>query len=363
METKNPNILSKQMMRFEGLTLPQLLSLILLNNDESAMSLWYLLSVRLKDNLRLCYDQSTSESEAETFKTFDDYLTDFYIYLYEGHPDYVNHPTQFHYLQTIQDNTKIDPWVQRCFKMFLSNERRALSKLAEALPAYIQEMKAEQLRDPAIELTRIAFSLAWYNQFESVEDRYIFFRSMKKKVVKSFRLDAELNDQETAQALGMKYATFRSRVSRCCKEVQRLMTEMTQADIAKLDANSLLLVDRISNINEDTLVEIIDSLVAGAERQLPQYNDILEARVLKEEKQNAVFEERLSEIVDYSRAPKARKHYSQLGSALPNILSGFIPTRKKTFQESCAFIEEQREDRRQSFVETFVSNFMSFIES
>ena len=280
METKNLTILPKQMMRYEGMTPAQLLSLILLCNEESSVALWYMLSVRFQENLQMCYLQ-LSKDVTNDIKTFDDYLTDFYLYLYEGHPDYVTGPTQFHYLKTITDNTRIDSWMQKCFRQFISNERRALEKLTKALPAYVVEQKYEHLKDPQIELTRIAFSLAWFNQFEPVLNRYIFFRSMKKKVTKSFNRREELSDEEIAQALGMNYATYRSASSRCCKEVQRLMTEMKKEDFAKLDANSLLLVDRICNIDERTLDSIVDSLMTGAERQLPQYADLMEARLRK----------------------------------------------------------------------------------
>ncbi len=352
-------------MRYEGMTSVQLLSAILLCNNDSTTVLWYLLSVRMLDKLQLCYNQYTPESEAETFKTFEDYLTDFYIYLYEGHPDYVTHPTEFHYLQTISDNTKIEPWIQRSFKLFLSNERRALAKLKEALPAYIQEQKYEHLNEPQIELTRIAFSLAWYNQFESVEDRYIFFRSVKKKVVKVYDRDDELNDEETAQALSMKYPTFRSRVSRCCKEVQRLMTEMTHEDIAKLDANSLLLVNRISNIDENTLETIIDGLVETAERQLPQYHDILEARLRKtEEKRSAILEDRIPDFEENACYEMAEESLVSKRSALRDFIPNFISRRRKSesAKYSMRSVEEQRLERRQSFVETFVSSFKSFIQ-
>ena len=133
METRKPIILSKQMMRYEGMTSAQLLSAILLCNNESTVALWYFLSVRLHDKLQLCYNQCSDDVHVDAFKTFDDYLSDFYIYLYEGHPDYVAGPTQYYYLQTITDNTKVDAWMQRCFKQFIGSERRALVKLDEAL--------------------------------------------------------------------------------------------------------------------------------------------------------------------------------------------------------------------------------------
>jgi DNA-directed RNA polymerase specialized sigma24 family protein len=364
MENKNPKILNKQMMRYEGMTSAQLLSAILLCNKESATVLWYLLSERLLEKLQLCYNQCGTESEVGDFKTFDDYLSDFYIYLYEGHPDYVTHPTQFHYLQTISDNMKFDAWIQRSFKQFLSNERRALTKLTEALPVYLQELKADQLKDPAIELTRIAFSLAWYNQFESVEDRYIFFRSMKKKVVKSFNRSEELNDEETAQALGKKYNSYRSQVSRCCKEVQRLMTEMTHEDIAKLDANSLLLVDRISNIDEDSLDEIIDGLVVSAERQLPQYDDILEARIRKSEERSCRLEESMPSFKEFSPAEISFERIELDSQDLADYIPESISFRKKKspVKEAMRHVEELRKVRKRSFIEGFVSSFKSFIK-
>ena len=369
MKTKNLTILPKQMMRYEGMTPAQLLSLILLCNEESSVALWYMLSVRFQENLQMCYLQLSKDVTFDAFKTFDDYLGDFYIYLYEGHPDYVIGPTQFHYLQAISDNTKVDAWMQQTFRQFINNERRALKQLAEALPAYLQEQKYEHLNEPQIELTRIAFSLAWFNQFESELNRYIFFRSMKKKVTKSFNRSEELSDEETALALGMKYTTYRSLASRCCKEVQRLMTDMKKEDFAKLDANSLLLVDRICNIDERTLDSIVDSLMTGAERQLPQYDDLLEARLRKEE-----------EHISYSIAPSAeapemfefklgrmakRKPEWELAEdmASPSASSPWesIVEKIKPSKKSSRASVERPQKAKKTFVETFVENFKSFL--
>ena len=374
METKNLTILPKQMMRYEGMTPAQLLSLILLCNEESSVALWYMLSVRFQEKLQYCYLQLSKDVTFDAFKTFEDYLGDFYIYLYEGHPDCVTGPTQFHYLKNITDNTRIDSWMQKCFRQFISNERRALEKLNEALPAYVVEQKYEHLKDPQIELTRIAFSLAWFNQFEPVLNRYIFFRSMKKKVTKSFNHREELSDEEIAQALGMNYATYRSASSRCCKEVQRLMTEMKKEDFAKLDANSLLLVDRICNIDERTLDSIVDSLMTGAERQLPQYADLVEARMRKVEECFDLSRE-LSELVlprediVLENRPASFAPQKGIGSAMDgspadtswdwpwkSIVEKIKPS-KKAYQAS----EKRPQLCKKTFVETFVDNFKSFL--
>ena len=374
METKNLTILPKQMMRYEGMTPAQLLSLILLCNEESTVALWYMLSVRFTEKLKQCYLQ-LSQDVTNDIKTFDDYLHDFYIYLYEGHPDYVTGPTQFHYLQTITDNTRIDPWMQKCFRQFISNERRALEKLTEALPAYLLEQKYQHLNEPRIELTRIAFSLAWFNQFESELNRYIFFRSMKKKVTKTFNRREELSDEETARALGMNYATYRSQSSRCCKEVQRLITEMKRDDIAKLDANSLLLVDRICNIDESTLDSIVDSLVTGAERQLPQYADLLEARLRKEEecfsftKELSEWSLRMEDVkVLQNRhagfAPKKEIGPGMDGSPADTSWEspwGSIVEKIKPSKKSSRASVERPQRPKKTFIETFVDNFKSFL--
>ena len=371
METKNLTILPKQMMRYEGMTPAQLLSLILLCNEESSVALWYMLSVRFQENLQMCYLQ-LSKDVTNDIKMFDDYLTDFYLYLYEGHPDYVTGPTQFHYLKTITDNTRIDSWMQKCFRQFISNERRALEKLTKALPAYVVEQKYQHLKDPQIELTRIAFSLAWFNQFEPVLNRYIFFRSMKKKVTKSFNRREELSDEETAQALGMNYAAYRSKSSRCCKEVQRLMTEMKKEDFAKLDANSLLLVDRICNIDENTLDSIVDSLMTGAERQLPQYADLLEARLRKEEEHISysiapsaeapeMFEFQLDEKLSSMQEVKEYHNLKDIASDQASTEGGIWEKIFKPSKKSSRASAERPQKPKKTFVETFVENFKSFL--
>jgi hypothetical protein len=193
---------------------------------------------------------------------------------------------------------------------------------------------------------------------------------MKKKVTNSFNRREELSDEETARALGMNYATYRSQSSRCCKEVQRLMTEMKKEDFAKLDANSLLLVDRICNIDENTLDSIVDSLVTGAERQLPQYSDLLEARLRKEhgpvfqsivlpesslDMDFDILEKRKASVSSEAESASSRTDASS-GSSLGRIFEKLKPSKKVSRASA-----ERPQLRKKTFVETFVDNFKSFL--
>ena len=147
------------------------------------------------------------------------------------------------------------------------------------------------------------------------------------------------------------------------------MTEMKKEDFAKLDANSLLLVDRICNIDERTLDSIVDSLMTGAERKLPQYADLLEARLRKEEEHISysiapsaeapeMFEFKLGRMAE--RMPEwefAEDMASPSASSpLESVFEKLKPSKKSSYTS-----EKRPQLRKKTFVETFVDNFMSFL--
>ena len=147
------------------------------------------------------------------------------------------------------------------------------------------------------------------------------------------------------------------------------MTELEQEDFAKLDPNSLLLVDRICNIDERTLDSIVDSLMTGAERQLPQYADLLEARLRKEEEHIsysiAPSESSLDMDFDMSEDLKAsifpetesfgNSRVPSAGPSLGRIFEKLKPSKKSSYAS-----EKRPQLRKKTFVETFVDNFKLF---
>ncbi len=57
-----------------------------------------------------------SDSRLPAVKTFDDYLTDFYLYLYEAKPKYVSDDIKGYYLQQIKDEEATPAWLRQTFR-------------------------------------------------------------------------------------------------------------------------------------------------------------------------------------------------------------------------------------------------------
>ena len=228
-----------------------------------------------------------SDSELLAVKTFDDYLTDFYLYLYEAKPKYVNNDIKGYYLQQIKDEKATPAWLRQTFKRFLLEENRILTEMRDALAEYRRQLaSAGSGRELDITLMHVGFAIAWFNQHESSEDRYLFFRSAYKHFMGFYAWpDDDLNDRDVANILGINPGALRTRTSRLCAKVKRLVCELNDALIASLNRQSLDIAKEIYAEAEPDMEAILEELLDKAERELDQYDQIVE---LRKEKRNSL---------------------------------------------------------------------------
>ena len=188
-----------------------------------------------------------SDSELAAVKTFDDYLTDFYLYLYEAKPKYVTDDINGYYLQQIRDEKATPAWLRQTFKRFLLEENKILLEMREALAEYRKQLASvERGQKPDITLMHVGFAIAWFNQHESSEDRYLFFRSAYKHFMGFYTWpDDDLDDRDVANILEINPGTLRTRTSRLCTKVKRLVSELNDALIASLNRQSLDIAKKI----------------------------------------------------------------------------------------------------------------------
>ena len=228
-----------------------------------------------------------SDSGLSAVKTFDDYLTDFYLYLYEAKPKYVIDDIKGYYLQQIKDEKATPAWLRQTFKRFLLEENRILTEMRDALAEYRRQLaSAGSGRQLDITLMHVGFAIAWFNQHESSEDRYLFFRSAYKHFMGFYAWpDDDLNDRDVANILGINPGALRTRTSRLCAKVKRLVCELNDALIASLNRQSLDIAKEIYAEAEPDIEAILEELLDKAERELDQYDQIVE---LRKEKRNSI---------------------------------------------------------------------------
>ena len=228
-----------------------------------------------------------SDSELPAVKTFDDYLTDFYLYLYEAKPKYVIDDIKGYYLQQIKDEKATPAWLRQTFKRFLLEENRILTEMRDALAEYRRQLaSAGSGRQLDITLMHVGFAIAWFNQHESSEDRYLFFRSAYKHFMGFYAWpDDDLDDKDVANILGINPGALRTRTSRLCAKVKRLVGELNDALIASLNRQSLDIAKEIYAEAEPDIEVILEELLDKAERELDQYDQIVE---LRKEKRNSI---------------------------------------------------------------------------
>lgn len=228
-----------------------------------------------------------SDSGLSAVKTFDDYLTDFYLYLYEAKPKYVSDDIKGYYLQQIKDEKATPAWLRQTFKRFLLEENRILTEMRDALAEYRRQLaSAGSGSQLDITLMHVGFAIAWFDQHESSEDRYLFFRSAYKHFMGFYSWpDDDLDDRDVANILGINPGALRTRTSRLCAKVKRLVGELNDALIASLNRQSLDIAKEIYAEAEPDMEAILEELLGKAERDLDQYDQIVE---LRKEKRNSL---------------------------------------------------------------------------
>lgn len=228
-----------------------------------------------------------SDSGLLAVKTFDDYLTDFYLYLYEAKPKYVNNDIKGYYLQQIKDEKATPAWLRQTFKRFLLEENIILTEMRDALAEYRRQLaSAGSSSQLDITLMHVGFAIAWFDQHESSEDRYLFFRSAYKHFMGFYSWpDDDLDDRDVANILGINPGALRTRTSRLCAKVKRLVGELNDALIASLNRQSLDIAKEIYAEAEPDMEAILEELLGKAERDLDQYDQIVE---LRKEKRNSL---------------------------------------------------------------------------
>ena len=228
-----------------------------------------------------------SDSGLSAVKTFDDYLTDFYLYLYEAKPKYVSDDIKGYYLQQIKDEKATPAWLRQTFRRFLLEENRILTEMRDALAEYRRQLaSAGSGSQLEITLMHVGFAIAWFDQHESSEDRYLFFRSAYKHFMGFYSWpDDDLDDRDVANILGINPGALRTRTSRLCAKVKRLVGELNDALIASLNRQSLDIAKEIYAEAEPDMEAILEKLLGKAERDLDQYDQIVE---LRKEKRNSL---------------------------------------------------------------------------
>mgnify|MGYP003539532104 FL=1 len=228
-----------------------------------------------------------SDSGLSAVKTFDDYLTDFYLYLYEAKPKYVSDDIKGYYLQQIKDEKATPAWLRQTFRRFLLEENRILTEMRDALAEYRRQLaSAGSGSQLDITLMHVGFAIAWFDQHESSEDRYLFFRSAYKHFMGFYSWpDDDLDDRDVANILGINPGALRTRTSRLCAKVKRLVCELKDALIASLNRQSLDIAKEIYAEDEPDIEAILEELLDKAERDLDQYDQIVE---LRKEKRNSL---------------------------------------------------------------------------
>lgn len=255
--------------------------------------IYNLLMVNYRGLLESCYRQVFfTDSTEPAVKTFDDYLSDFYLYLYETKPKHVQGDVRGYYLQQIRDEKATPEWLRTTFRHFLLEENKILREMQETLAEYRQQL-ATSLNSKTIDYTlmHVGFAIAWFNQHETSEDKYLFFRSAYKHFKGFYSWPSnDLDDKDVAMILGIEQGTLRTRTSRLCAKVKKLVNELNDAYITTLNKQSLEIAKEIYETDNPDIESILEKLLGEAEKELPQYEEIVKLRKKKRVSADGIFD-------------------------------------------------------------------------
>lgn len=311
--------------------------------------IYNLLMVNYRGLLESCYRQVFfTDSTEPAVKTFDDYLSDFYLYLYETKPKHVQGDVRGYYLQQIRDEKATPEWLRTTFRHFLLEENKILREMQETLAEYRQQL-ATSLNSKTIDYTlmHVGFAIAWFNQHETSEDKYLFFRSAYKHFKGFYSWPSnDLDDKDVAMILGIEQGTLRTRTSRLCAKVKKLVNELNDAYITTLNKQSLEIAKEIYETDNPDIESILEKLLGEAEKELPQYEDIVKLRKKKRVSTDSIFgklkeytsvfgsisnecahcviaEEKLCEEIDIESTPTiTTKPSNRIVSIFKNLIEG-----------------------------------------
>lgn len=303
--------------------------------------IYNLLMVKHRGLLENCYKQVFfSDSEIPAIKTFDDYLSDFYLYLYEAKPKRVEDDVHGYYLQQIQDENAMPGWLRTTFRRFLLEENKIMREMQESLAEYRQDL-ATSINSRPIDLTlmHVGFAIAWFNQHETSDDKYLFFRSAYKHFKGFYSWsDDDLDDKEVAMLLGIQPGTLRTRTSRLCAKVKDLVDKLSDADIASLNRQSLDIAKEIYETPNPDIEAILEKLLGDAERELPQYEQFVELR--KEKRKSKVPFENVKEVL-HSEICISHSSFSGRVSQKMNNIQFEIECKESVYEDCSDEIEEK----------------------
>ena len=243
--------------------------------------IYNLLMVEYRGVLESCYRSVFyADSALSAIKTFEDYLNDFYLYLYDAKPKYVDGEVHGYYLLQIRDEKSMPAWLKQTFRHFLLEENKILVEMRDSLEEYSKQQKTLNKSDDIdITLMHVAFAIAWFNQHESATDRFIFFRNAYKHFMGFYTwTECELDDKQVAEILNISYGTLRTRSSRLCLKVKKLVSGVSNVSdslIVKLKKSALELAHRIYADTDPDISGILMQLLRQAEEELPMYKDII----------------------------------------------------------------------------------------
>lgn len=285
--------------RFNDLTLPELLDIIILQTEMSDEAMWYLLHERMKPALMLKY-QKYRDGLCDDY---EDLLGDFFFYLREGRETYMP-------LRTIKNQEAFDKWLVSTWNNFL-NSRLTKNVVDDIDTIDVADNDEDELTDERkIEIA--SQLIAYCDQVFPPRGRFVFLRTLLTLLDKQNALP----EKEIAEALGMTDVGYRVTNHRMKSDARQFMERLLNEEALALDEKHLRMSERIyDGFNE--LYGVLMSSYEDVLTTMNQRDKVMALRIANARSDGMMLHE--EEAKDYQMG--IRPFWNRLKRVLINIPS------------------------------------------
>lgn len=254
---------------FEHSSLPELLDVILMGNNESDEAMWYVLHERTNEGLRRKY----LDYESQLWDSFEDLVDDFFLYLREGKQGSKQVP--YSVLRTINNKEAFESWLLSTWRNYLSNrvendgvQKNGVGEIDEITLVVINDNKSIA-DERKIEI--VSQLIAYCLQVFLPRGRFIFLRSMLTILNK----ENALSTKDMAEALGMTEINYRVVNHRMKVNERKFLKRILNGETLRLKEDSKKVATQIDE-DFDNLYSVlmrcyIDTLQTLKQREAIQH--------------------------------------------------------------------------------------------
>jgi hypothetical protein len=226
---------------FDGMTMEQLLEVVLQNSKKSDLAMVCVIFIRMRKPFLSKYERNKIWLK----ESFEDTLNDFFIYLREGKQK--RNIIRYEALHRIKDHKKFAPWIIRAYHFYLTNCSLKKEELyainIDDIPQIGSKNDIEPFWNYERKIHVASKVIAYVHQISNEGHRLIFAYWL----MRHYKGECPHSCQEIASMLGISYLSFRVKTSCIRKKINKTRAQLLKTGVLPLDGEHLRMSETIMN--------------------------------------------------------------------------------------------------------------------